>query len=241
MPRRVFTIRQALIADLAGTVNFPVSITPAQTLLTQMDAAGLASTATFNATAGSADSAVQPYVFVDLQQLIVTVPGQGVVTVTLHAADYPSAGIGAATAAEFAAALARDIPGVSVAVSGGNRARVTTDRRGSSASLSAWTGTAAAAAAFVNTAASGNVSDITAVTAAELKTIVELSNALANVNATANPPHLTSKVAGATSRVRVTGGTAATAMGFPAGSDVSGRAAITRRPGCVGGFPVLIR
>ncbi len=158
---------------VTGTVQQNFDMEPADTLIINVDAGGNV-TATFDATAGAETSAGggAPFALVDLQTLTLTLDGGGVQTVTFNTAEFVA--IGAATAAEVAAVINSEISGGFAGVSGA-QVVITSDRRGTGSDVTITGGTANAVLGFPTTPnpGTGDVSDIDAVTGAEVKTVVE--------------------------------------------------------------------
>ena len=182
------TLETAATAPTSGSVTSsnaePFALASGDDLDIDINGAGPA-TATFTGTpatitAGNAEN----YALVDGQNLTVIVNGGPVQTATFNTAEF--AAIGAATAAEVAAVLAAELTGVAVDVTGG-APRLTSDLAGTDATIEVTGGTANAVLGFSTTPVSGggNVGDISAVTGAEAKTIIEA--AVANSLVTVEP------------------------------------------------------
>jgi hypothetical protein len=162
------------VATLLGTNIGPFALAPGDTLIGNVDAVG-DQTLTFTAVAGTIECVnAENYALVDLQTLLVKIDGEAVAqTVTFNTAEF--AAIGAATAEEVADVLNAELVGASaVASSGGTKVTITSDSKGTASSVEVTGGTAAAAFAFgAISSGSGNVADISSVTVAELKTLLE--------------------------------------------------------------------
>ena len=157
--------------SVTGTLTAPFVFTPAGTLVINVDAVGDA-TATFDATAASQTSSnVETYALSDGLTLTFGINGGGTQTVTFNTAEFVA--IGAATAAEVAAVINAEATGMS-ATAPGTAVIITTDRQGTGASIDTFGGTAAAILGFSGSeVGTGDVVDISAVTVAEIKTVVE--------------------------------------------------------------------
>ena len=132
-------------------------------------------TATFNAGGATLTGGPGPFNLEDAgagRSLTLTVNGVARGPHQFDAADF-AGGLGAATAAEVAAVLNREYPGIQSFVDpGDNRLRVRSDRRGTGAALAAGGSAAAELGLGANTSGTGNVADIDAVTPAEARAII---------------------------------------------------------------------
>lgn len=153
------------------------------------------------------------------QDLTVRVDGGAVQTVTFLAGDFVAPA--AATAEEVAARLNASLVGATATATGtGTLVTITSDRLGSSASVQVTGGTANVILAFPTTlatpSAGSNVSNLAAVTGAEIEAIVEL--AVADLAVTVNSGGtltFATETAGATHWVRVESTSGLdTALGF---------------------------
>ncbi len=169
------TLQTAVTGPTAGSVlgtnTAPFVFTAAGTLVIDPDGVG-DETATFDAAAATqTGSNTETFALSDGQTLTFGVNGGSVQTATFNTAEFVA--IGAATALEVAAVINAETTGVQVDTSAG-AVRITTDRLGTAASIDTFGGTAAAALGFSGSeAGSGDVADISAVTVAEIKTVVE--------------------------------------------------------------------
>lgn len=200
-------------ARVTGSATFPVRLAHGQTVIVDIDGSGDA-TATFNGFARRLTGSSGTHAAVTASnELVLTVGG---INRTVAFAGTEN------TAALFAAKIAADIPGVQVDVSGGN-VRVTTDKKGSGASLVVHASSDSdvlASLGFTSGQVAGslgssNVADIEAVTAAEFKTIVELAVADCTADADADGhPYIESSATGSGSTVAVNASSTATGFGL---------------------------
>jgi hypothetical protein len=166
--------------SVLSTNAAPYNFEPGYTLVITTDVAG-PTTATFNATAAARSAAATaPYTLVNNQTLTVSIDGGPEQTITFVTANFVD--ISNATAAEVAAVIASQIVGAQADVSGG-APRIRSDRRGTGSGVNVTGGSANADLAFTtgNVAGTGNVSNIDAVSAAEVKTVVEAAIASCTV------------------------------------------------------------
>jgi phage tail sheath protein FI len=185
----------------AATIG-PYDLEPGDTLSVAIDGGG-PSVATFNATAGSRTAVnAGPYALVNGQTLLVSVDGGAAQTITFLTAEFVS--IGAATATEVVAVINAKITGA-LATKPGAVPVITSDRRGTGSSIQVTGGTAAAAFAFPGAVGSGtgNVSNINAVTVAEVETVVEAAVAGCAVTNVGGAARITSNTTGGSSSVQV--------------------------------------
>jgi hypothetical protein len=211
------TLLTANTGPTAGTVlaslSGPYSLDPGDDLQVDIDAVG-AATATFNATAGSAvtTGGAFPIAMVMDETLEVSIDGGPTQSVTVLVTEVTS---GAATATEIAASLNVKLTGCSVQESGGE-VLITSDVKGTSSSVAVTGGTLIAlTGAFTPTAGTGNVADISMVTASEIETVVEAAVAGCDVTIEGGAPRITSSTTGASSSVQVlSASTADTKIGF---------------------------
>jgi hypothetical protein len=197
---------------LSNTLNFVLGIDGLVT-----DTPTIVATAKTSETTG-----FYPFVLADLETLTLSVNGGPTQTVTFNTADFVS--IGAATAAEVAAVLNADLEGVSVTVSAGPNVLITTDREGSSASISEPAGTGAVALGFpASTPGADNVADVDAVTNTELAALIQAALTAGASDGTAVLSggfiKITGVVASAIGEVDVAAGTGlAAAISLPIGT-----------------------
>lgn len=204
----------AVAGRVTSSIAAPYDMEPGQTIIVDRDALGTA-TATFNATAGTRLAAnTGPYVMTNGMTLTVSIDGGGVQTIQFLTAEF--AAIGAATATEVAAVLAAKLVGASATVDT-NAPRITSDKRGTGSGVNVTGGTANAVLGYVvgNSAGTGNVANIDAVSSAEFETVVEAAVSGVTVTEVGGLQRITSNTNGATSMVQVTAGsTADTVIGF---------------------------
>lgn len=199
------TLLTAALAAVAGSVlstnSAPFNLTPGDTLDVAIDGGG-ASTATFNATAASRTSANGPFALSNGQTLTVAIDGGAVQTIAFLTGEFVA--IGAATAAEVAAVINAKGSGLNATVSG-SAVVLASDKKGTASAVNVTGGTANGALGFTtgSTAGTGNVANIDAVTAAEVKTIVEAAVAGCTVTDIAGQVRIASNTLGASSSVLV--------------------------------------
>lgn len=187
-----------------GSIVGPYNLEPADTILVTTDAGG-PSTATFSATAAARESAAENFALSNGQILTVSIDGGPVQTITFLTASFSN--IGAATAEEV-----RDVingilvGGRATATSSNTKVTITSDRRGTGSGVNVTGGNANTALAFTtgNIAGTGNVSNIDAVTVAEIKTVVEAAVAGVTVTDVGGAPKITRNTTGTGSTVQVT-------------------------------------
>jgi phage tail sheath protein FI len=157
--------------SVTGSVVAPFDLAHGDTLSIAVDG-GAPVVATFNGTAPSRASANGPFALSNGQTLTLSINGGPTQTVTFLTASFVS--IGAATAAEVAAVINASITGGLATVSG-LTVVITTDQKGTGATVNITGGTANGVLAFTtgSLAGGGNVANIDAVALAEVKTIVE--------------------------------------------------------------------
>lgn len=186
-----------------GTNIGPFDLTPGDTLILSIDGGGNL-TATFNATAASRQSGAENFALSNGQTLTVAIDGGAVQTIAFLTSEFVS--IGAATAEEVANVINAKITGAQATVtSGGTRVTITSDRLGTGSGVNITGGTANGVLGFTtgNIAGTGNVSNINAVTVAEIKTIVELAVAGCTVANAGGAVRITSNTTGGSSSVQV--------------------------------------
>ncbi|NUP12884.1 MAG: phage tail protein [Polyangiaceae bacterium] len=180
----------------------PYNLEPGDTLVISRDALGQA-TATVTATAATRSAGVDgPYALADNQTIIVSIDGGAPQTVTFLASEF--ANIGAATATEVAAVIAAKLVGAQADVSA-SRPRIRSDRRGTSSGVNVSGGTANAVLQYTtgNSPGTGNVANVDAVTAAEVKTIVEAAVSGVTVTNEGGFQRISSNTTGPSSSVQV--------------------------------------
>lgn len=185
-----------------GASSAPFLLVSGDTLDVAIDGGG-AATATFTAAAAFRETAgAGPFALVNAQTLTVSIDGGPVQTIAFLTAEFVS--IGAATRAEVAAVINAKITGA-VATDTGTTVRITSDRKGTGSGVNVTGGTANGALAFTtgNIAGTGNVSNITAVTVAEVKTIVEAAVAGSVVTDVGGKVRISSVTTGPSSSVLV--------------------------------------
>lgn len=160
--------------SVLGTNVGPFVFTPAGTLIVNPDGVGN-ETATFDAAAASVTSSnTETFVLSDGDSMSFEVNGLPQ-TVTFNTGEFVA--IGAATALEVAAVINAEATGVQATVSAG-RVVITTDQKGTGATIDTFADVSGTPLAILGFAAAsdvgtGDVADITAVTVAEIKAVVE--------------------------------------------------------------------
>ncbi len=184
-----------------GTIVGPYVFVPADTLVIDVDGGGDV-TATFDAAAAAVTgSNTETFALADGQTLIFAVDGGAPQTATFNTAEF--ADIGAATADEVAAVINAEITGIQATESGG-AVVITSDKKGTGASIGALSGTASAALGFSSGASgTGDVADIGAVTVAEIKTLVEADIPGLTVNDVGGAVQIVSDTTGPSSTITV--------------------------------------
>jgi hypothetical protein len=193
----------------------PFEFAAGDTLVLNIDAGGN-ETCTFAAAAGTqTDTTSYPVTDQDGLTSVITIDGGDAQTVTFSGAH--------TTAAQIAASLNIGLVGASAAVVGG-QVKITSDSKGTGSTVSAAAGTGGLtwAAAVAGT---GDAVDISAVTAAEVKTVVEADTTGATVTVNADGSvTITSDTTGTSSSVQVVSGNCVAKMGLTA-ETVTGTAA----------------
>lgn len=191
--------------SVLGTIAGPWVLAHNDTLLVSVDADVPASpdTATFTGTAAARESSSGPWNLSGGKTLLVAIDGGAAQTVSFVDGNFavPTA----ATAAEVAAVIAAQLTGALVAVTSVTKVTITSDRKGTGSGVNVSGGTANAgllAYTTGNIAGTGNVSNLAAVTFAEVQTIVEAATD-AVVTEVAGAVKLTSPTTGAASKVLV--------------------------------------
>lgn len=212
------TLLTASLVAGSGTVlctnAAPYNMEPGDTLVVGRDALGNA-TATFSATAAIRASVAGPFALVNNDTLTLAFDGGTVQTVTFTTGMFVA--IGAATAAEVAAAINGQITGGKAQVNG-SAVELLSDRRGTGSGTNVTGGSANAGKLGYTTgnlAGTGNVSNIDAVTSAEVKTVVEAAVGGITVTAESSRQRFTSNTTGGSSQVQIqASSTLDTVMGF---------------------------
>lgn len=192
----------------------PYVLAAADTLITKIDGGGNLTT-TFNATAAVRTSGNGTYALSDGQTLTLSIDGGATQTFTFHTSNFVS--IGAATATEVAAVIAATLSGAVASVSG-SAVRITSSKLGTASGVNVTGGSANGALSFPtgNTAGTGNVANIAAVTTSEVVSLLATAlGGAASVAAVGGAPKVTSATTGTSSSVQFTsGGTAQSKIGF---------------------------
>lgn len=193
----------------------PFNLEPGQTLVISIDGGGN-QTFTFAATAASRTSGNGPFTLANGQQLQVAIDGGSTFTKTFATGEFVS--IAAATATEVMnslnAFLASNGMGAVASVVGSG-VKIQSNRRGTGSGVNIVGGTANVALAYTtgNIAGTGDVSNIDAVTAAEV--VSKLSTLTGSVPlAVAGAVQITSSTTGTSSSVQIIGTSTATGVGF---------------------------
>lgn len=181
-----------------GPFDFHLDLLPSISITTDAVAVSVAITAD-PATLTAADAS--PYTLNDGDTLEVTVNGD-VQTITFDMTEFGD--ISNATTSEVIAVINAQIVGASASSDGGKPA-ITTDRRGTSATLAITGGTAVAAfGVWAGTSpGTGDVADISAVTVTELKTLIEANVAGVVVNNVGGCVEIERTATGSTRTVQV--------------------------------------
>jgi hypothetical protein len=165
------------LAYITGAAAFRYNLEPAQTLVLTLDG-GAPGTSTFNATAATVTGVggTFPTLFTGGQTLTVGYDSEPDFTVTFFAADQSLAQVISRINATAGFAFADNNAG---------QLRFTGRRRGSTGQVRIVSGSSGVLTTLgltaANTAGTGNVADIDAVTLAEIRTIVELTHGASNV------------------------------------------------------------
>jgi len=192
----------SITASNVGPYNF---VDTGLTLILKIDG-GSNLTATFTGTAASRTSTTGTYVMTNGMTLTLRVDGGSVLTKTFATAEFTDSG--AATPAEVVAALnaffATQSAGAVASVSA-NAVKITSNRLGTGSGINITGGTANVVLSFTtgNTAGTGNVSNIAAVTVTEIKTVVELAVSGVTVSNSSGAAKFTSNTTGTSSSVQV--------------------------------------
>ena len=180
------------LGTVLGTEVGPFGFQPGGTLIINIDAAGDA-TATFDAAQATITSAnTEAFALSDLMTLTVKIDGEATAqTITFNTAEFSA--IGAATALEVAAVINAELVGANATVSAG-AVVITSDVFGTDSGVEVTGGTSNAVLGFSTTpvAGTGDVGDTTAVTVAEIKTVVEADVANSTVSDESGQVRITS-------------------------------------------------
>jgi len=193
----------AVGGSVLGSVDGPFNLEPADTLVIDTDAI-TPTTATFNATAAARESGVGTYNIPNGNTLTVKIDRGSVQTLTFATGE--ASNMAAWTVAELAAAINAKITGAKASItSGGTKVTITSDLRGTGSYVEVTGGTANAAAAFgtAEVQGTGNVSNIDAVTPAEVKTVVEAAVTGVTVTAVGSKVKVTRNATGTGATVQV--------------------------------------
>jgi phage tail sheath protein FI len=173
-----------------------------QTVVVDVDTGGNA-TATFNAAAAALTASnTETYALANGETLTFRINGGALQTVTFTTAAF--ANIALATALEVSAVINAGSVGIQADVDAG-ASRITTDRQGTGASIEIVGGTAQATLGFAigTVNGTGDVADITAVTAAEAKTVIEADVPGCTVNDLSGAVQIVSNTTGLSSSIQV--------------------------------------
>lgn len=209
-------------AVVTGTLAQTFNLNPGQHLDIDLDNAGTL-VATFSATAGAAlgVAGTFPTLFVGGETLTLEIDGDGVTQTVIFT-------VAAQTAADVASEINAQVYGAFADVSGGE-VRITSDRRGtgSSVEIIGGTGRATIGLAIGVSSGTGNVSDIDAVTFAEVETIVEAAiTGIAVTQSALGYIVLTSPTTGVASEIDIkVASTALTGLGFTSGVTIGSASA----------------
>jgi len=165
-------VAAATPGSVTGTVVEPFEFTPGGTLLVAIDG-GAAGTATFDAARAAVTAGNAPtYALVNGDTLLVKVDEGTEQTITFLTAEFVD--IANATAAEVAAVINAKLSGGYADLNGGNP-RISSDVQGTDSHIQVTGGTSNTALGFSTTQVdgTGDVGDISMVTVAEIKTVVE--------------------------------------------------------------------
>ena len=185
-----------------GTVTAPFALLTGDDLDIAIDGGGPAAATFTGAAASRTGAATAPYTLADGQTLTLSINGGAVQTITFLTSSFVD--IGNATTAEVNAVINAGIVGA-FADDDGGAPRITTDRKGTSASINVTGGTANGELGFTTglLSGTGNVADLDAITVAEVKTIVEAAVAGCTVTDVGGAVRIASNTTGPTSSVQV--------------------------------------
>jgi hypothetical protein len=196
-------------AVLEGDVPGPFVMAPGERLTLAVNGAPAGEVA-FDATPAAVTSNADPFALASGHTLTVRVDGGRVQTARLETTDF--ADITAATAAEVAAVLNRELAGVRVEAAG-NVVRIASDTEGAASRVHVTGGTANGTLGFPTSpaAGTGNVASIRAVAVSEVKAAVETAVPAVRVESTpVGGVRLLTRQTGAAASLRASGAAAAT-------------------------------
>lgn len=185
-----------------GANTEPFDLEPGDTLDVDVDGGG-ATTATFNATAAARTSgSTETFGLTNGDTLTLQVDGGATQTVTFLTAEFSN--IALATAAEVAAVINAKATGLQATAAAG-AVTITSDKRGTGSGINVTGGTANAVLNFTTGLinGTGNVADIDAVTAAEVKTVVEAAVAGCTVTDVGGAVQIVTDTVGSTGSIQV--------------------------------------
>lgn len=204
-----------VLGSVVGPYNLPST---GLTLVISRDALGNA-TATINATAAARESASGNFVMSDGMTFSFKIDGGATFTKTFEDTEFTD--VGAATPVEVVASLnayfLSNGIGALASVTNTDKVTITSIRKGTGSGVNVTGGTANAVFTFTtgNVAGTGNVSNLAAVTVAEIKTIVEGAVSGVTVTNVGGAAQITSNITGVLSLVQVIStSTADTYLGF---------------------------
>lgn len=198
----------SILSSLSGPFDFVVT---GKTLITSIDGAGNQTTTITGVAATRLCANAGTYDLANNDTLTVTLDGGDAQTITFVSGNFVD--IDAATAAEVVAVINGQLVGGFAAVDGG-KVRITSDRKGTGSGVNVTGGTANAAFGFTtgNVAGSGNVSDLSAVTVAEIVAALDLVVTGATVSVSGGYISIVSDTSGASSSVLVQSASTADAL-----------------------------
>ncbi len=162
----------ATAGKVLGTVIGPFVLDHGLTLIGQVDGNG-SQTATITAVAATRESGSDTWDFTGGKVLTVAIDGGANQTITFVDGNFADPAV--ATAAEVAAVINAQLVGGSASVTNTDKVSIFSDRKGTGSGVNVSASTANTLLGFTtgNVAGTGNVSNVAAVTVAEIKTIVE--------------------------------------------------------------------
>lgn len=231
------TTSPAVAATVLGSIVGPFALVTGDTIIVDTEATS-PETATFTGTKATLESAsAEPYNSTNGDTLTVAIDGGSLQTITALTSNFSD--ITAATAEEWAAVInSQLVGGLATVTSGGTKVTIKSDRGGTGSHVHVTGGAANADLGFSTSVAdgAGNVSNIAAVTVAEVKTIVEAATTGVTVSNEGGAARFTRDTAGASNTVQVTSSsTADDDLGFDnavhSGTGASAANTITRSTG----------